>query len=223
MLEGGRLRGAEGPEGNPGRGWEEALLEAVKGPLGPLDSALLLGGGSGTLARILLRLFPEMRIHVVERSRELVRLAGSHLTPWDGWDRVTLQVGEILTTPLNSHGSFSMVVVDVGCLPSLGDAPFLRESDWRSWRRVLSDGGVLVLGGLHEPEGERSPGLEGLIRDCRTCFPGVGVYEAGSPASPAGLLPELDGAREIMVLASAGGTPWPASLSGFHLRGGKEV
>lgn len=222
LVEGGRLRGAEDPEGNPGRPWERAVLEGVKGELGVPESALFLGGGSGTLPRLLLDAFPETDVQVVERSLALVRLARSHLTPWDGWDRLGLQVGDILTTA-PSRGSFAMIVVDAGSLPFLGGLPYLRESDWSSWRRILRDGGVLALGGVSGNEGESLSRMEPLLRGCRTCFPEVRVYETASPSSSPGLLLELDGLKERLLLAATAARPWPPSLSGFGLTSGEET
>jgi hypothetical protein len=223
LWEGGRLRGAEDPEGNPGRDWERAVLEGLGREGRRPESVLYLGGGSGTLARLLSHRFPRTRIHVVERSTELVTLARSRFTEWDGWEGVGLQIGEPLATDLVPQSSFSTIVVDCGALPSLGGAPYLRESDWRFLVDALEAGGVLLMGGLRVHDGDAALPPWEVIRNGRQWFEGVSLYQA-EPAPPgAQLLQELEQGTEILLLLStAGAAAWPLSLSGFQFRPAEE-
>ncbi len=219
LLEERRLRGGEDLEGNPGRDWEAAVLDGLGREEWCPESVLYLGGGSGTLARLLSQRLPQIRIHVVERSRELVTLARSRFAKWDGWESVGLQIGEPLATSLRPQSSFSTIVVDCGALPTLGSAPFLTESDWRFLVDTLDAGGVLLMGGLRAQEGDAAlPSLE-VIRNGRQWFEEVFLFKAEPVPPGARLLQEVEDGTEILLLFStAGAVAWPVSLSGFKGR-----
>jgi len=218
LFEGGRLRGAEGPEGDPGRSWEAAVLEGLKGEERRPKSVLYLGGGSGTLVRLLSQRFPQARIHVVERSRELVALARSHFASWEGWDGVDLQLGEPLASAPNPCGPFSLVLVDCGALPTLGGVPSLRDPEWRFLADSLDTGGVLLMGGLPSWQGESLPHLQRLLGNGQRWFQPVFLYRT-EPIPPVARLLQRKGdmAETLLLFSTAGAAAWPPSLSGFQL------
>jgi len=223
LLEGGRLRGGEDPEGKPGRDWEAAVLDGLGREERCPQSVLYLGGGSGTLARLLSQRFPQIRIHVVERSRELVTLARSRFAKWDGWESVGLQIGEPLATSLGPQSSFSTIVVDCGALPTLGGTPFLTESDWRFLVDTLEAGGVLLMGGLRVQEGDAALPPWEVIRNGRQWFEEVFLYTAEPVPPGAQLLQEVgDGAEILLLFSTAGAVAWPLSLSGFQSQPAEE-
>jgi len=218
LFEGGRLRGIESPEGDPGRRWEVAVLEGLKGEERRPKSVLYLGGGSGTLVRLLSQRYPQARIHVVERSRDLVGLARSHFAAWEGWDGVGLQIGEPLATTPDPCGPFSLVVVDCGALPTLGGVPSLRELDWRFLADNLDTGGVLLMGGLPSWQGESLPHLQKLMGKGQEWFQDVFLYRT-DPIPPVARLLQRKGdmAETLLLFSTAGAAAWPPSLSGFRL------
>lgn len=223
LLEGGRLRGAEDPEGNPGRAWEAAVLDGLGGVEREAGSILYLGGGSGTLVRLLAQRSPQSRIHVVERSGELVQLARSRFATWDGWESLGLQIGEPLTTLVEPQGSFQLIVVDCGALPTLAGVPALRDADWVFLAHTLDSGGVLALGGLppHGVRGTVSP--EQVMREGLRWFEGASLYQGESSTPGAPLLREVgDAAESLLLFFKAGAAPWPLSLSGFQLQPAEE-
>jgi hypothetical protein len=224
LLEGGRVRGAEDPDGNPGRSWEEAVLEGVGALERWPESVLYLGGGSGTLACLLLQRHPETRIHVVERSPEFFALARSRFAGRDGWEGVGLEVGEPLAASLGTPSSFSLIVVDSGVLPTLGGVPFLGEEGWRFLADALEVGGVVLMGGIQIREVDSALPLGELIRNGRRWFEEVVLYRA-DPISPrTQLLHEVgDGAEILLLFSTAGAAAWPFSLSAFQSRPAEEA
>lgn len=219
LLKGGRVRGAEDMEGNPGRDWEAAVLEGLDGKGRRPESVLFLGGGSGTLVRILFQRFPQTRIHVVERSPELVTLARAHFAQWDGWEELSLEIGDPLATALGSQRPFSLIVVDCGALPTLGGVPFLREPDWRILVDMVDTGGVLVMGGLQSHQGDVAVPIWEVMRDGRKWFDQLFLYQKELPPHPANLLREAgDGAECLLLFSTSGAAAWPPFLSGFQLR-----
>ena len=219
LLEGGRVRGAEDMEGSPGRDWETAVLEGLRGVERCPESVLYRGGGSGTLGRILSQRFPQTRIHLVERSPELVTLARSHFAEWDGWEGVSLEIGDPLATLPGSQSSFSLIVVDCGALPTLGGEPFLREPDWRILVERLDRGGVLVMGGLQSHQDGAVVPLWEAMRKGRKWFDQASLYQKEPLPHEANLLREAgDGAECLLLFSTPGAGAWPLSLSGFQLR-----
>ncbi len=217
LLEGGRVRGAEDLEGNPGREWEAAVLEGLSQEDRRPESILYLGGGSGTLVRLLSHRFPQTRIQVVERSSELVALARSRFAKWDGWEDVGLQVGELLALSPGVETSFSVIVIDCGALPAIGGAPFLGDSDWRFLVDHLEAGGVALMGGLRVQEGDAAPPSWEVVGNGRRWFEEVSLYKADSV--PAGGKPSQEGwagAEVLLLLSTVGAAPWPLSLSSFQ-------
>jgi hypothetical protein len=219
LLEGGRLRGAEDEEGNPARVWESAVLEVLGREVPWPDSVLYLGGGSGTFVRILSERSPQTRIHVLERSRELVTLARSRFVEWEDWEIVGLQIGEPLGTPLAPKIPFSLIVLDCGALPTLGGAPFLEDSGWRFLSEALLPGGVLVLGGLPPISDNIPVPVRQIARSGREWFEDASLYrrEVVSPG-PSLLWEEEDEAEGLLLFSRAGAAAWPPFLSGFQLQ-----
>ena len=218
LFEDGRLRGVEGPEGDPGRGWEIAVLEGLKGEERRPGSLLYLGGGSGTLVRVVSRRFPEARIQVVERSRELVDMARAHFGPWEGWDGVGLQIGEPLDSLPESQNPFSMILLDCGVLPTLGGVPLLSEGNWRSLVDRLQPGGVLVMGGLPSNRGDSHLLLGEMMGAGRKWVGGVCLYRTDPVPPTARLLQRAgDGAETLLLFSTPGAAAWPLALSDFQL------
>jgi len=219
LLERGRVRGAEDPEGKPGRDWEAAVLEVLGQEGRRPNSILYLGGGSGTLVRLFSQRFPQTRIHVVERSSELVALARSQFTKWDGWEGVGLKVGEVLATSPALEGPFSVILVDCGALPSIGGAPFLGESEWRFLVEALDAGGVLLMGGIRVRESDPAVQSWEVVRMGRRWFKEVSLYQM-EPVPPGGeLLQEVGAGAEVLLLFSTvGAVVWPLTLSAFQFR-----
>ncbi|MFH1764573.1 MAG: hypothetical protein ABIF09_10315 [Gemmatimonadota bacterium] len=223
LLEGGRVRGAEDPDGRLGRAWEEAVLEGIGAGERCPDSVLYLGGGSGTLACLLSQRLRQTRIHVVERSPELVTLARSRFAVGEGWEGVGLQIGEPLTAPLGPPRSFSVIVVDCGALPTLGGAPFIGEAGWGFLVDALEVGGVVLMGGIPSRQGDPALPLGELIRSGRRWFEEVSLYQAKPVPLGTRLLPEVGDGAEILLLFSTVGAPaWPFSISAFQSRPAEE-
>ena len=217
LLEGGRIRGGEDSGGNPGRDWEAAVLEGLSQEDLRPGSLLYLGGGSGTLVRLLSHRFPQTRIQVVERSSELVALARSRFAKWDGWEEVDLQVGELLAPSPGVETSFSVIVIDCGALPTIGGEPFLEESHWRFLAGHLEVGGVLLMGGLRVQEGDAAPPSWEVVGNGRRWFENVSLYHADPIPAERKLPHEGWGGTEVLLLfSSEGAVPWPPSLSAFR-------
>jgi hypothetical protein len=219
LLEGGRLRGAEDEEGRPARVWESAVLEGLGREVPWPESVLCLGGGSGTFARVLSKRSPQTRIHVLERSGELVTLARSRFAEWENWESVGLQIGEPLRAPLAPKGPFSLIVLDCGVLPTLGGAPFLEDSGWRLISEALLPGGVLAMGGFPRIQGDPPGPLREIVRAGLRWFDNAWLYfEDMSPSGPRLLWEEGEGAEALLLCSKAGGVARSPSLSGFQLQ-----
>ncbi len=224
LLEGGRVRGAEDADGNPGRAWETAVLEGVAAPDRRPESLLYLGGGSGTLTRLLLERLPQTRVHVVERSPELLTLARSRFAAWDGWEGVGIRVGEPLGAAPATPDSFSLIVVDCGALPTFGGAPILGEEGWRFLGDALEVGGAVLMGGIQIPGEDPALSLRELIRNGRRWFETVVLYRANPIPPGTRLLHEVgDGAEILLLFSTAGAAEWPPSLSAFQRRPAEEA
>jgi hypothetical protein len=211
LLEVGRIRGAEDAEGGPGRDWEVAILEGMAEQDARPESVLYLGGGSGTLVRLLTQRFPHARIHVVERSRELVDLARNHFTDWDGWESIGLTLADPLEAAFATAEPFSVTIVDGGALPSLGNVPVLKDPDWRYLAGTLTKGGVLVIGGLATrkvPDSQDPTGGLGEILENGRRWVGEALLFRKEPQLAGGrLLREAAGWIESLLVFSAPDAP----------------
>lgn len=203
ILEGGRLRAREGPDGRPGRPWEKAVLAAVKANGKDPDAMLFLGGGGGTLARLLMAEFPGMGIVVAEESRDVMEMGRRYLHPFPGWERV-----EVLpVSPWEAlevvEGSFPLVLVDLQAVPSLGRMPVVSRRSWEGLTRLAGGRGTVILGGLgHSGALGREP-LEALLQAGKERFFRGALYEGN------------DGA--FLLFSGPEGPSWPPVLAEFHL------
>jgi hypothetical protein len=220
LWEGGRVRGAEDPAGRPGRGWEAAALEFLSPNRIQPESVLYLGGGSGTLGRILSQRFPHAEMHLTEMDEHVVALARAHFRDWDGWDTIGLSPEGVLDGSVGNAAS--VVLVDAGALPSLGGSPFLRDADWRFLTDRVEGRGVLMIGGLgfSEPTSdlEVSAALSHLVRGARVWFEDVALYGRTPQGAEARLLQEWRCRPEFfLLLSTTGAPPLPPIVSGFHI------
>jgi hypothetical protein len=217
LVEGGRLRGAEDMEGNPARSWEEAVLEGTKGREEGSLSVLILGGGSGTLARLLSERDLVSTLRIVERSRALVMLARSHFMEWEGWEAVDLRIGE----PFARHGvagqPFSLVVVDCGTLPTLGEAPLIGEPAWAFLNEAVAEDGALVLGGLRLPADGIGEPVAGLMDAGRSWFSNASLFRGAAVPKEERLLEEKGDEKDAFLLFARGeAAPWSGPLARFR-------
>ena len=219
LLEDGRVRGAERPDGTPGREWEKGILEIV----GYLqaegwhpESILLLGGGGGTLSRFLSQGSSRARVHVVERSPEVVTMARAHFLEWDGWGEVGLEIRELIPSDGRASEAYSLTVVDCGALPGLGGVPALRDGDWRFLRETVAPRGVLVLGGIGFREGKGGSGIDDLAAGGVAWFDDVLTYLWRSSGEGAHLVVEnARGEEGIVVFTTVGAPALPSSIGEF--------
>lgn len=222
IVANGRIRGAEDLTGAPGRPWEKALLEGLLADEDRPGSLLYLGGGSGTLERALSRAEIPLRVQTVERSPELVALAGSALAGLDReavvelrTQQADLRTGEILENPLPGQ-AYALVVVDCDALPRLGSAPFLREEDWRFLSEAVEPGGTLILGGIDFSGGGSAGAMEAVVSPATGCFDGVTWYRALDEILDRELLPEMGEEQFVLVCSSSGGSTWSFVPDGFE-------
>jgi hypothetical protein len=224
LTEDGRLRGAEGPEGRPGRGWEVAVLAGLESEGAPPGRTVYLGGGSGTLARLLLGAFPDTELRVVEGRPEVVDLARAHFMEWEGWGNLPLTIHEPMAFLARDFGPYSLVLMDSAALPHRGGAPVLSDADWQVLSASLAPGGKLILGGLRSVKGEAGVPLHAVMRTGSHWFQRVALYEGRPIHLGSHLLPgEGEGVEAFLVLFEAGANLWPTSLPGFRLREPREV
>jgi len=228
LFQGDVVRGAEGPEGEPGRAWEAAVLDELVDSQHQPESFLCLGGGSGTLARILSKRFPHARVKVMEGTQELVTLARTHFCPWEGWDQLELVLRDPLDAVREDAQPFSVVFLDCGALPGPAGISSLTDADWQGLRGTLAPGAVLILGGLGS--GEVSPGVgaqegvEHLVAKARDWFEGVSVYQRDPGGGGREILQGLsDGPQFVVLLSTPDAQPWPPALDGFSLLSGRGV
>ncbi len=224
LTEDGRLRGAEDPDGRPGRGWEGAVLEGLKREGGVPGPTVYLGGGSGTLARHLLQVFPEMELCVVEGRPELVEMARAHFADWEGWAKLPLILQEPLVFLAQDEGPHPFVLLDSAALPHRGGAPFMTENDWHLLSGAVAPEGKLVMGGLRAMEGEAGLPLCAFMDEGSRWFHQVALYETGAVTRELPLLPgEGGGGEAFLHFSREGAPPWPSILEGFRLRRPGEV
>lgn len=219
LMEEGRLRGAEGSEGRFERGWEAAVLEGLKIEPQLLGPAVYLGGGSGTLARSLLQSFPQIRLCVVERQRELVDLARAHFAEWDGWSSLPLRFEDPMAFLSQVSERYSLVLVDSAALPRRGGVPFFSDEDWKLLSRSLAPGGLLVMGGIRAMEGEPGKPLRAVITEGSRWFRTIVLYQREPVTKDIPLLPgEEEGVEAFLLFSDSGAPGWPQALAGFRVR-----
>jgi hypothetical protein len=208
LLEGGRLRGAEAPEGSAGREWEKGVLAALRGEGSDPSPALYLGGGSGTLARDLLGVFPDLQLLVVEGTQAFLSLARKHFHPFERWGEVQVRVGEPWGVVNELRGPFALILLDLGFLPSLGRIPDMDGGRWEALASLVGSQGSVVMGGLTPLESLGEVPLEGLLGQASRHFARVAHYE---------------GEEEGFILLSAPEAPyWSPVLPGFHVTSTQE-
>lgn len=202
ILEGGRLRAREGDGGRKGREWEDAVLAALQGDGTAPPAVLFLGGGGGTLVRLLLEDFPETDVLVVEESRAVTDLARKHFQPVPDWGRVQLRGGRPWEILLSLEGSYPLVLVDLQAVPSLGQVPQIPTEVWEKLAHLTGSGGLAVLGGLTHPERLGDDPLEDLLKQAAAHFSRSVVYQ---------------GKETGFLLLSGPEAPfWSPALPGFH-------
>lgn len=209
LLEGGRVRGGEDLEGGWGRAWEGAVLAALKEDGSDPWPILYLGGGSGTLARILSREMKEGEMAVVEGSRELTDLARAHLHPFPGWPMVRLLVGDPWAVLKDLDGPYPFILLDSALLPALGTLPVVPHEAWGELRKLAGIGGRVILGGLGEAGPLGDVPLEALMERALQAFQRATWYR---------------GEGGGFLLLSGPETPrWPHDLPGFRVEVRKEA
>jgi len=201
ILEGGRVRARESHSGEKGRSWENAVLAALQGAGDPPKTVLYVGGGGGTLARLLMEEFPGMEVVVVEESREVVEAARRHLRPFPGWEEVQLRLAPPWESLQGLEATFSLVLVDLAAVPSLGAIPVVPPAAWSSLARLSASGGTLVMGGLSLPRGWGRGPLEALLGAGRGHF-GSGLCYQGDEEA-------------FLLFSHTQGPSWSAALPGF--------
>jgi hypothetical protein len=226
LREGEIVRGAENPAGRPGRVWEAAVLEILAPDRIQPESVLYLGGGSGTLGRLLSQRFPHAEVQLIEMDEGVVDLSRSYFKDWDGWDEIDLVPEGVLDGRVGNGAS--VVVVDAGVLPTLGGIPFLRDTDWHLLENRVEAGGFMVMGGLGSPgassEAEVSGALSDLVRDGREWFQGVSLFRRTSERTETRLFQEWpSGAEFLLVFSTDGAPPTLPALSDFRLIEVEEV
>jgi hypothetical protein len=219
LWEGGKVRGAETLAGRPGRGWESAVLKILAPDRLQPESVLYLGGGSGTLGRILSQRFPHADVRLVEMDGGMVGLARAHFKEWSGWDSVGLEPMGVLKEG-NGNGAF-VVLVDGGALPSRGGVPSLTEADWRLLAKKVHAGGFLVMGALESsettPDLEASGALTDLVVGAGRWFDSVALYRRDPQEDRGQLLKEwLSGPEFFLVLSTQGAPLLFPTYSGFR-------
>lgn len=202
VLENGRVRGAEGMDGAPGREWEGVVLDALREEGKHPGPVLYLGGGSGTLARVLCGVFPGVRIVVVEESEDLVLTARKHLHPFPEWGAFELHLGDPWTFLGEIAEGFPLILIDGGGLPVLGYQPVVPAESWKELRRVAGPAGRVVLGGVASGGGATRVPTEAFLERASEEFPGAAYHEGREEG--------------FFLMSGPDAPPWPAALQGFQ-------
>ena len=218
VTENGRLRGGEDGRGHPVRAWEAATVILARSRWGDEPSTpgrfLLLGGGTGTLARLLGAMGPETRTVVVERNPEVSRAARRHLPTEDA-----SEVERIHADPLDAVGGiagpFDLVVLD-GSGVSPGDpVPVPSVRVLRRLRAQLAPGGALVMAPLPSWGVESAGPVEAALSRVAEIFTGVISYRSSGDGT-GGVADEDAG---LLLLPRDGGEVWPDRLGGLEAHG----
>ncbi len=129
---------------------------------------LLLGLGGGSLAKFLLRHFPESSIDAVEPARDVVEVARSHfqLPASPSLEVYITDAVSFMGDASRDSCSYDLVFIDVydasGMVPDVIQTDFLAAA-----RTRLSESGVLVLN-LSRPQRDL---YRQALRNLRRCFP----------------------------------------------------
>jgi len=209
LLEGGRVRGCEDLAGGSGRAWEGAVLTVLKEEEGNSWPILYLGGGSGTLIRILSRETAEREVVVIEGSEELTQVARAHLHPFPGWRKAQLLVGDPWALMRGLDGPYPLILLDCGLLPALGTLPVVPDEAWGELGRLAGIGGRVVLGGLGEDGPLGDVPLAALMERALQAFQRTTWYRGEGGA--------------FLLLSGPETPPWPEDLSGFRVEARKEA
>jgi spermidine synthase len=106
--------------------------------------ALMIGLGGGSLAKFVYFRLPQSRVHVVEVSAEVVKVARSHfLLPADD-DRLTVEIGEGARYLSSSREEVDALLIDAYDGRSLA-ASLTTDVFYSAARNVLNGAGVLVM------------------------------------------------------------------------------
>lgn len=130
--------------------WDAIAAPVLALPRGRPRSALILGLGGGSAARLIRRLAPQARIVGVEKDRAVVRAARRHF----GLDALGVEVvvGDARSVLERERRRFDVVIEDV----FVGVTQHLRKPEGfpepglaLAWKRV-AQGGVLISNTIHE-------------------------------------------------------------------------
>jgi hypothetical protein len=201
LVEDRWIRGWTGGDGRSGvTPWDVAVLDLLlagdreaSGGAEP-ESILLVGGGASSLPRAAPRIHPEVRVDVVERTREVVDLARRHLGTGPGPDadqRVRVEVGDVEEIVERLDGRYDLVLVDTTAFRRVGGVQPLPRIAREAILRRVSRGGLLVLGPVAPDAAAWSPP------------PGWQSARLGRPPSPAAHVVLGRGApeEELLLLA----------------------
>lgn len=211
VTENGRVRGGEDGGGRPVLAWEEGAAILARGrpsaePRSP-GRFLLLGGGTGTLARLLRGTEPEGRIVAVERNPEVSRAARRHLSE-DGAPGTELVHGDPLEMAGSVPGPFDLVFVDGAGVAPGDPVPLLSADVLQALRARLAPGGALVMAPLPAAvHGEAAP-VEAVVERTAGVFDDAILYR-GEGGGGAGVAGEDAG---LLLLPRDAGGEWPDRL-----------
>lgn len=219
VTENGRVRGGEDGGGRPVLAWEKGAAILAQGRATGRDSGdpggfLLLGGGTGTLARLLGGIAPGARLVLVERNPEVTRAARRHLS-----EEGDPEMDRIHDDPLERLGGiagpFDAVFLDgAGVMP--GDpVPLVSVETLRALRTRLAAGGALVVAPLPADEGGGFRPVEALLARAREVFPEA-IHYRGARGGGLGVAGEDGG---LLLLPRDGGGEWPDRLGALEAAG----
>jgi hypothetical protein len=201
LVEDRWIRGWSGGDGRSGvPPWDVAVLDLLLAGgretpgAGEPESILLVGGGASSLPRAAARIHREVRVDVVERTREVVDLARRHLDTDPGPDaagRVRVEVGDVEGIVERLDGRYDLVLVDTTAFRRVGGVQPLPRTAREAVLRRVSHRGLLVLGPVAPDAAAWSPP------------PGWQSARIGRPPSPAARVVLGRGApdEELLLLA----------------------
>ncbi|OVA19897.1 hypothetical protein BVC80_233g51 [Macleaya cordata] len=183
-------------------------------PPGPLG---ILGFGAGSAARLILELYPEVRIHGWELDPSVISVGreyfGLSKLEKQNPDRLFINIGDALNASVRD--GFAGILVDLFCKGSL--IPELQDTKtWEKLKRSLRKGGRIMVnvgGSCVEAEDPRIDGklvMEESLKAMNQVFPGqvfvlnLGKRKEDSSIALTGDLPDLDSWKELLPFSLRG-------------------
>jgi len=151
---------------------------------GPVDKALLIGGGTFSYPRLFLAANPTATMDAVEIDGDLYRIAKERFGFTDD-PRLSLHFEDGRTFLNRATGTYDAVFVDAFKSEQTVPYQLTTKESWQLCYDLLDDDGVLVMNVIASPDDERSRFFDSLYATISEVFPEVRAFQVQGQAEGA--------------------------------------